>query len=129
MLLTEQTANYHNVYYDYGLTSFEGCAIVQAVSRQLPAAAARFRAQDRLCGICGEQSGTGTGFLRVLRFALSILIPPTAHLSPGAGTIGQLVADVLSGLSPTPPQETKKKKTTSFEWYVNEWYLIKMSHC
>jgi hypothetical protein len=33
------------------------------------------------------------------------------HLSSGAGTIGQLVADVPSGLSLTPPQETKKKKT------------------
>jgi hypothetical protein len=32
------------------------------------------------------------------------------HLSSGAGTIGQLVADVPSGLSLTPPQETKKKK-------------------
>jgi hypothetical protein len=32
------------------------------------------------------------------------------HLSSGAGTIGQLVADVPSGLSLAPPQETKKKK-------------------
>jgi hypothetical protein len=32
------------------------------------------------------------------------------HLSSGAGTIGQLVADVPSGLSLTPPQETKKLK-------------------
>jgi hypothetical protein len=32
------------------------------------------------------------------------------HLSFGAGTIGQILADVPSGLSFTPPQETKKKK-------------------
>jgi hypothetical protein len=32
------------------------------------------------------------------------------RLSSGAGTIGQLVADVPSGPSLTPPQETKKKK-------------------
>jgi hypothetical protein len=32
------------------------------------------------------------------------------HLKSGAGTIGQLVADVPSGLSLTPPQETKTKK-------------------
>jgi hypothetical protein len=32
------------------------------------------------------------------------------HLSSGAGTIGQLLAAVPSGLSLTPPQETKKKK-------------------
>jgi hypothetical protein len=31
------------------------------------------------------------------------------HLSSGAGRIGQSVADVPSGLSLTPPQETKKK--------------------
>jgi hypothetical protein len=30
------------------------------------------------------------------------------HLSSGAGTIGQTVADVPSGLSLTPPKETKK---------------------
>jgi hypothetical protein len=32
------------------------------------------------------------------------------HLSSGAGTIDQLAADIPSGLSLTPPQETKKKK-------------------
>jgi hypothetical protein len=31
------------------------------------------------------------------------------HLSSGAGTISQLVADVPSGLSRIPPQEIKKK--------------------
>jgi hypothetical protein len=31
------------------------------------------------------------------------------HLSSRAGTIGQFVADVPSGLSLTPPQEIKKK--------------------
>jgi hypothetical protein len=35
------------------------------------------------------------------------------HLSTGAGTIGQLVAVVPSGLSLNPPQATKKK-TTAF---------------
>jgi hypothetical protein len=34
------------------------------------------------------------------------------HLSSGAGTIGQLVADVPSGLSLTPLQETKKEATS-----------------
>jgi hypothetical protein len=33
----------------------------------------------------------------------------THHLSSGAGTIGQILADVPSGLSFTPPQKTKKK--------------------
>jgi hypothetical protein len=39
------------------------------------------------------------------------------HLSSGAGTIDQLVAYVPSGLSITPPQETKKK-TNVFKVYV-----------
>jgi hypothetical protein len=42
------------------------------------------------------------------------------HLSSGAGTIGQLVADVPSGLSLTPPQDIKKTSRTSlpsFEKY------------
>jgi hypothetical protein len=30
----------------------------------------------------------------------------THHLSSGAGTIGQILTDVPSGLSLTPPQET-----------------------
>jgi hypothetical protein len=55
-----------------------GRAIAQAVSRWLPTAAARVRSQVRSCWICGGQSGTGAGFLRVLRFSLAILIPPTA---------------------------------------------------
>jgi hypothetical protein len=53
------------------------CAIAQAVSRRLPNAAARVRAQVRSCEICGGQSGTGAGFLQVLRFLLPIFIPPT----------------------------------------------------
>jgi hypothetical protein len=52
--------------------------IAQGVSCRLPTAAARVRSQVRSCGICGRQSGIGAGFLRVLRFPLSILIPPTA---------------------------------------------------
>jgi hypothetical protein len=50
----------------------------QAVSPWLPTAAAQVRAQVRSCGICGGQSRTGAGFLRVVRFPLPILIPPTA---------------------------------------------------
>jgi hypothetical protein len=50
-----------------------------AVSRWLPTAAARVRVRAA-CGVCGGQSGTGAGFLRVLRFPLSI-IPPISPLS------------------------------------------------
>jgi hypothetical protein len=93
-----------------------GRAIAQAVGRQLPTAAAQVLAQVRSCGIYGGQSGTRSGFLRVLRFPLPVLIPPTAahsSSSSGAGTIGQLVADVPTGLRLTPPQETDKKNLAS----------------
>jgi hypothetical protein len=46
-----------------------GRAIAQAVSRWLPTAAARVRAQVWSSGICGEQSGAGAGF------PLQIFIP------------------------------------------------------
>jgi hypothetical protein len=49
-----------------------GRAIAQAVSRWLPATAARVRARVWSSGICGGQSGAGAGFIRVLRFPLPI---------------------------------------------------------
>jgi hypothetical protein len=75
---------------------------------------------------CGE-SDIGTGFPRVLRLPLPILIPSNVltHQSCGAGIIVQLVADVPSELSFTPPHETKKQRifnkfcvemTTVFKW-------------
>jgi hypothetical protein len=36
------------------------------------------------CGICGGQSGAGTGFLRVLQFPLPFFIPPIAPQSPSS---------------------------------------------
>jgi hypothetical protein len=80
-----------------------GRAIPQAVSRRLPAAASRVRAQVRSCGICGGQCGTLAAFLRVIRLPLPTRIQPIApqSSSSGAGTIGQTVAAVPSGLSPT----------------------------
>jgi hypothetical protein len=50
----------------------------EVVSHRLPTAATQIRSQVRRCGICGEQSGAGVGFLQVLRFPLLNLIPPTA---------------------------------------------------
>jgi hypothetical protein len=59
-----------------------GRAIAQAVSRWLRTAAARVRSRVWSSGICGGQSGAGTGFLWVLRFPLPIFIPPIAPQSP-----------------------------------------------
>jgi hypothetical protein len=77
-----------------------GRAIAESVSRWLPTATARVQSRFWSSGICGGQSGAGAGFLRVFRFPLSF-IPPNSpsSQSPGAGTIGQLVADVPSGPS------------------------------
>jgi hypothetical protein len=43
----------------------------------------------------------------------------THNLSSGAGTIGQILADVTSGLSLTPPQETKTSLTPPQETKTN----------
>jgi hypothetical protein len=51
-----------------------GRAVAQAVRRWLSTAAAPVRVRAA-CGICGGQSGTGAGFLRVLRFPLPIIAP------------------------------------------------------
>jgi hypothetical protein len=50
-----------------------------SVSRWPPTAEARVRSRVSPCGICGGQSGTGTGFPRVLRFSLVNFITPVLH--------------------------------------------------
>jgi hypothetical protein len=50
-----------------------GRVMAQAVSRRFATAAARVLTQVRSYGICSGQSGTGAGFLRVLRFPLPTL--------------------------------------------------------
>jgi hypothetical protein len=52
--------------------------MAHAVSRRLPTAAARVRAQVRSREICCGQNGSGAGILQVLRFPLPILIPAIA---------------------------------------------------
>jgi hypothetical protein len=54
------------------------------------------------------------------------------HLSFGAGTIGQLVADVPSGLSLTPPQEINKKGNIKSLSLYRHYYIVcrtSMSEC
>jgi hypothetical protein len=105
-----------------------GRAIAQAVSRRLPTAAARVPAPVKSCGICGGQSGTGAGFLRVLRFPLAILIAPTAPHSSSSIIRGwynkasywpMYQVDSVSA----HPKKNKKKKTHMFshaDVYIRE---------
>jgi hypothetical protein len=90
-------------------TGFLGRAIAQAVSHRLPTTAARVRAQIRSCCIWrwGKFSQENFGF--PCQFSFHRLLHTRHHLSSGAGTRGQTAADVPSGLSLTPPHETKKK--------------------
>jgi hypothetical protein len=96
----------------FNVWSDSGPAIDQVVRLQFPTAAAQVQSQVRSCGVCDEQSGTGEAFLRVLWFPLPILIPLIApHWSSSAtGAIGQLLANITSGPSLTPPDEIRKKK-------------------
>jgi hypothetical protein len=91
----------------------------QAVSRRLPTVAARVRSQVKSCGICGGQVALGQYFGFPCQFSFHQVLHNL--LSSWAGTIGQLVADVPSGLSLTPPHETKKKKT----FFVGAWFWIR----
>jgi hypothetical protein len=50
-----------------------GCAVAQVVIRRLLTAVARVRARVKSCRMCGGESGTGAGFLRVLCFPLSLI--------------------------------------------------------
>jgi hypothetical protein len=89
-----------------------GRAMAQAVCRRLSTAAARVRAQVRSCGISGGQSGTGAGFLRVLRFLLPILIPPVAPHSSSIirGWYNRPVSGPTYQVDPFSPHPKKQKK-------------------
>jgi hypothetical protein len=92
-------------------TGSKGRAIAQAVSRWLPTAAARVQNRVWSCGICGEQSGAGAGFLRVLRFPLPIFIPPVSPQSPSPIIRGWYKRPVVAAVSKVPPHKFKEKKT------------------
>jgi hypothetical protein len=100
-------------------------ATVQAVSRWLPTAAARVRAQFRSCVICGRQSGTGTGFLQVLRFPLPILIPPTTSHSSSSSSSSSVIrgwynrpnSGRRAKWTVSPHPKKLKKKVCGRKWF------------
>jgi hypothetical protein len=100
---------------DLSMLRIYGRAIAQAVSHRLPTAAARVRARVKSFRICGGQSGTGVGFLRVFWFPQPVRIPPIAPQSSSSGTriIAQRAAAVPSGLSLT---QWEKKKASNLDY-------------
>jgi hypothetical protein len=115
-----------------GLQFVKGLAIDQAVTHRFPTAAARVRTQARSSWICGGQSGTGQIFSVHFGFSCQFSFLPlilTHHLSSWADTIGQLLADVPSGLSVTPPQETEEKKKNPTFCQFNTLVQQAFAHC
>jgi hypothetical protein len=99
-----------------------GRAIVQAVSRRLPTAAARFRSPVRSCEIFGGKSGIGASFLRVLRFPLPILIPPNLSFSCiTRGWYNRSVSGRRTKWTQSHPHPKKLKKKFVF---VERWVFF-----
>jgi hypothetical protein len=69
--------NVNSICYNHLVTS--GRAMAQAVSHRPLTAEARVRSQVSPCGVCGGQSGTGTGFSPSCRFSPVNFIPLVLH--------------------------------------------------
>jgi hypothetical protein len=72
-----------------------------------------FQPRTGLMGIVVGKVTLGQAFSECFdfpcQFSFHRLLHTHHHLSSGAAIIGQLVADVSSGLSLTPPHDTKKE--------------------
>jgi hypothetical protein len=67
----------HSVYF---CESEEAVPLLKRLVSGLPTAVVRVRVRA-VCGVYGGQSGTGAGFLRLLLFPLSMIIPPISPSS------------------------------------------------
>jgi hypothetical protein len=90
---------------------FMGRAVAQAVSLWFPTSATR-----AACRVCGGQSGTGAGFLRVLRFPLTIFIPSISPQSPSNIIRGWYNRPVVAAVPEDPSHKLKKKVTIFLNW-------------
>jgi hypothetical protein len=83
------------------------------VSRRLPTAGPGFEPRSGPVGFVVDEVALGQVFSEYFgfpcQFSFHRLLHVHHHLSSGAATVGQLMADIPSGLSVTPAQETKKK--------------------
>jgi hypothetical protein len=100
-------------------------------------AESRVRARVTLYGVCGRQSGTGTSFLRVFRFSLSISFhhgTPYWYITWG-WTIGLLAAAVqrhrlipstwtTTGLTCNHNSLPKETMTSPMLLYIRPWNLM-----
>jgi hypothetical protein len=86
--------------------------VAQVVSRRLPTAAARVRNLGKSCvGICGDQSSTGAGFLRVFRFPCqSFILPVALQSSFRVGAIGQYAASIGLGCTPASKESPEANR-------------------
>jgi hypothetical protein len=94
------------------VTDSIGRTLDQAVSRRLPTAAARVECRSSHVGFLVDKVALGHIFSEFLVSPCQISfhrLLRTHHLSTWAVIIGQIMADVSSGLSLTPLQETKEK--------------------
>jgi hypothetical protein len=93
-------------YYITQLSLHLGHAIAQAVSRRLPG----FELRPGHVGFVVDKVALGQVFSEYFgfpcQFSFQRLLHTHHHVSCVAGTVGQIMIDVPSGLSLTPPQET-----------------------
>jgi hypothetical protein len=77
--------------------------MAQAVIRRLLTAKVRVRSRVNPCGICGGQSGTGTGFSpRVLRLSPVNFIPPVLHYLENKKKLIIILIIVITGVYNKP---------------------------